>query len=158
MFNILRDSAIRVLKDAQRDIRQRMEDEDINASGRTSEALQVEVEGSVVRLVIKAGDVAPISTLEVGRGGGSVPRGFYGIILQWSRVKGISFGSERERRTFAYFVSRKIAREGTGRNKQNVDVYSTIVTKAADELRKSMTTEVTRYIHSNLIGVTNGNN
>lgn len=124
------------------EIRANMEAKRINASGRTSASLRVDEYPLGVRLVggsdrthtippgIYESDTAPIPTLEVGRAGGKVPMGFYYIIREWSKEKGLSFANESERNTFSYFVSRKIAREGTRRNVMPVDVYSTPVEKA----------------------------
>ena len=124
------------------EIRANMEAKRINASGRTSASLRVDEYPLGVRLVggsdrthtippgIYASDTAPIPTLEVGRTGGKVPQGFYYIIREWTKEKGLSFANESERNTFSYFVSRKIAREGTRRNVMPVDVYSTPVEKA----------------------------
>lgn len=147
----LREHIIGSLEDCKRAIQVRMDAEGINASGRTSSSFAVVEDGNNIRLVILRGDVAPLPTLEVGREGGKVPKGFYEIILQWSRDKGIQFGKESERRTFAYFVSRKIAREGTIRNKQNVDVYSTIVSDAVRHIRQHTLADVTQYIRNELI-------
>lgn len=124
------------------EIRANMEAKRINASGRTSASLRVDEYPLGVRLVggsdrthaippgIYASDTAPIPTLEVGRTKGKVPRGFYYIIREWTKEKGLSFDNESERNTFSYFVARKIAREGTQRNVMPVDVYSTPVEKA----------------------------
>ena len=124
------------------EIRANMEAKRINASGRTSASLRVDEYPLGVRLVggsdrthtippgIYASDMAPIPTLEVGRAGGKVPQGFYYIIREWTKEKGLNFANESERNTFSYFVARKIAREGTRRNVMPVDVYSTPVEKA----------------------------
>lgn len=117
------------------EIRSEMESNGINASHRTERALGVYRYDGGVRLVIGSGEVAPLETLEVGRPGGRVPKGFYQIIKQWSWDKGIAFASEKERSTFAYFLSRKIAREGTLRNKQPEDVYSSATRVAVRDLR-----------------------
>lgn len=61
--------------------------------------------------------------LESGRKGGKVPKGFYQIIQQWVKDKGIQVDKPK---TFSYFVARKIAREGTQlyRNGGRDDIYS----------------------------------
>ena len=134
------------------EIRANMEAKRINASGRTSASLRVDEYPLGVRLVggsdrthtippgVYASDTAPIPTLEVGRVGGKVPQGFYYIIREWTKEKGLNFANEGERNTFSYFVASKIAREGTKRNVMPVDVYSTPVEKAkrtiADLVRK----------------------
>lgn len=120
------------------DIQAEMDNKGVNASGKTRGSFRVEQYDSGVRLVGGWDNTAPIPTLEVGRGGGAVPQGFYYIIKEWSRQKGIQFDTERERGTFAYFLARKIAREGTLRNKTNVDVYSTLTKQASDELKNTI--------------------
>lgn len=147
MANSLEQQIISVLNNTRDQIRANMEREGVNASGRTSASIRVVTGTGVFALVggynsahgvqggdgITAGDTAPIPTLEVGRKGGGnppVPRGFYYIIREWTRVKGLSFASETERNTFSYFLSRKIAREGTERHEHNKDIYSTPVNNA----------------------------
>lgn len=152
MANDLKGQIADALTQTRDEIRANMEAKRINASGRTSASLCVDEYPLGVRLVggsdrthtippgIYASDTAPIPTLEVGRTSGKVPRGFYYIIREWTKEKGLSFANESERNTFSYFVARKIAREGTKRNIMPVDVYSTPVEKAkrtiADIMRK----------------------
>lgn len=89
------------------------------ASGRTRASLRVEVGEDRGTLWGKS----PFGILETGRKPGKVPKGFYYIILQWVKDKGISVENPK---TFAYFVSRKIAREGTElfRSGGRADIYS----------------------------------
>lgn len=134
---------VAALERVRDDIRASMASAGVNASGRTSAALAVVDDENGVRLVKQAGAVAPMDTLEIGRGGGAVPRGFYEIIKQWSRDKGIVFDSEQQRGTFAYLTARKIAREGTQRHSSPIDVYSTIVRSAVAELTKVVYATVT---------------
>ena len=114
-----------ILERCKADIATNMETQGVNASGRTVGSLAVVSDGAGVRLGLFGNSHAPLGTLEVGRAGGKVPAGFYQIIKQWTRDKGLQFGTESERGTFAYFVARKIAREGTQRHRIPVDVYST---------------------------------
>ena len=126
-----------ILLQARDEIRANMQSKGINASGRTSAALQVRQNGSRIELVKVAGDNAPFGTLQYGRAGGIVPRGFYEILKQWSRDKGLSFSSEQERGTFAYFLARKIAREGTKRHRSpRTDIYDEPLAKAVDGVRQ----------------------
>ena len=111
-----------------------METQGVNASGRTVGSLAVVSDGAGVRLGLFGNSHAPLGTLEIGRAGGKVPVGFYQIIKQWTRDKGLQFGTESERGTFAYFVARKIAREGTQRHRLPVDVYSTPAKAAKNEI------------------------
>ena len=152
MANDLESEIIKVLEQTKQEIRANMSSKRINASGRTSESLRVEKYADGLRLVggtngthgiadspdIYGSDTAPIPTLEFGRKSGKVPRGFYYIIKEWTREKGLNFASESERGTFAYFVARKIAREGTKRNEANADVYSTPVMNAKDRIEKAV--------------------
>ena len=124
MADIRQDIAA-ILERCNADIATNMETQGVNASGRTVGSLAVVSDGAGVRLGLFGNSHAPLGTLEVGRAGGNVPVGFYQIIKQWTREKGLQFGSESERGTFAYFVARKIAREGTQRHRLPIDVYST---------------------------------
>lgn len=103
------------------------------ASGRTSESMRTD--GSENRGVL-FGRMA-FGTLETGRKPGKVPVGFYQIIKQWVIDKGISFDSQSERNSFAYLVSRKIAREGTQlyRRGADTDVYTTEVPETISRIK-----------------------
>lgn len=158
-----------ILNQTKDEIRANMSSKHINATGRTSASIHVETFEKGVRLVggsndthpvpdypygsAEAPDTAPIPTLEVGRQGGDVPRGFYYIIRQWSRDKGLTFASERERSTFAYFLARKIAREGTRRNKLHDDVYSTPVENAKERITKAARESMKNTLQAALGGV-----
>lgn len=143
-----------ILTQARDEIRANMQTQNINASGRTSAALQVRQVGSRFELVKVAGENAPFQTLQYGRAGGKVPAGFYYIIKQWTRDKGLSFANETERGTFAYFVARKIAREGTRRHEtHNTQVYSEPIKKATEAIGQ----EVRRYILSGISAVIKAN-
>lgn len=151
IYNSVMDEIERVLLDVRDEIRTKMASEGVNASGRTSAGMQVQRYESGVRLVLTGDDVAPLATLEVGRAGGNVPRGFADIIEQWSRDKGLAFPTEGDRRSFAYLTSRKIAREGTERHKSPIDVYSEEVERGLSRIRQNIKVEVTKYIHNSLI-------
>lgn len=168
MANTLEADIIRILTDTRDKIRANMEAKKVNASGRTSASIRVEVYPGGVKLVggtdsthkiedyprilgtLDANDTAPIPTLEVGRVGGSVPKGFYYIIREWSREKGLPFPSESERGTFAYFVAHKIARSGTGRSTNPVDIYSTPVDEAKEKINHILRDSVSRTIRAAL--------
>lgn len=147
----LEQDIIRVLQQACDEIRANMQSKGINASGRTQRGFAVEKDGDSIRLVLNHDEkaqveckpngfgsvqvgTAPLSTLEIGREGGRVPKGFYYMIKQWTRDKGLVFGSESERQTFSYFTARKIAKQGTRRREQPVDVWSTPLRKAEEQL------------------------
>ena len=86
-----------ILLQARDEIRANMAAKGINASGRTSAALQVVQRGGKISLIKAQGENAPFGTLQYGRAGGRVPVGFYEILKQWSRDKGLTFSSETER-------------------------------------------------------------
>lgn len=145
MANTLTDDILRILNETGAEIRENMEREGVNASGRTSASIHTRVEGTDFLLVGGGEGAAPIPTLEMGRREGKVPAGFYNIIVQWTRDKGLSFASESERRTFAYFVSRKIGNEGSQRYRdpsKRKDIYSTATEKAKEKIKNVMRTTV----------------
>lgn len=161
----IEQNILQVLTQCRDEIRANMASKGINASGRTSAGFKVVQNGDSIALVLDHSakvevpceprgigsvfvGVAPLETIEIGRGGGKVPRGFYYIIKQWSRDKGIQFGSESERQRFAYFTARKIVRDGTKRHAQPEDVYSTPVNKAVDALRKNIGVAISTDIHN----------
>lgn len=168
MSDGIKSSIVRILTQARDEMRANMEARNINASGRTSASLRVEEYEGGVRLVggntsthgidtptgtITQRDTAPIPTLEVGREGGNVPRGFYYIIKQWTREKGLQFSTESERGTFAYFLARKIAREGTRRHAMPVDVYSTPVMNAKDALNELISSTMSNTVAAAVRGI-----
>lgn len=156
MANTLSDEIMRVLNDTGAQIRANMEREGLNASGHTSASIHTRNEGTQFLLVGGGEGAAPIPTLELGRRAGKVPAGFYGIILDWTREKGLQFPDETERKTFAYFLSRKIAREGSERYRdpsKRKDVYSTAVTDAKAEIANVVRTYARNTIVAALGGM-----
>ncbi len=147
MASTLEQDIKRILEQTRDEIRANMESQRINASGRTSASIKVEEYDKGLRLVGGGQGAAPVPTLEFGREGGKVPRGFYGIIRQWARDKGLVFATERERNTFAHFVARKIAREGTRRHEQHADVYSTPVEDAKERIKTAASRWFTQQIN-----------
>lgn len=160
----LEQDILRILNDLKSQIQANMADKGINASGRTSRSFAVEKAEGGYRLVLKhdtqvavdlsprgmylgriVAGVAPLQTLEIGRPAGKVPKGFYYIIKQWTRDKGLNFSKESERQTFSYFLARKIARKGTQRNTNHVNVYTIPVNRAKEEIQND--------IRASIIGV-----
>lgn len=132
-----------ILTQARDEIRANMQAQNINASGRTSAALQVRQVGSRIELVKVAGENAPFQTLQYGRGKGRVPRGFFYIIQQWTRDKGFNFENEKHRNAFTAYVVNKVKTEGTNRHETpNTQVYSEPIKKAVEAVGQ----EVRRYI------------
>lgn len=161
----LEQDILRVLTQAKAEIQGAMASKGINASGRTSRGFVVEKTADGLQLVLRHDETAqveckprgfgsvqvgtaPLSTLEIGRAGGRVPKGFYYMIKQWTRDKGLVFGSESERQTFSYFTARKIMREGTRRNVSHVDVWSTPVNKAVEQIKSDIRASISAQIQS----------
>lgn len=121
------------LEDLRKRIISNIDSSGRRASGRTSESMRTDV--SENRGVL-FGRMA-FGTLETGRKPGKVPAGFYQIIKQWVIDKGISFDSQSERNSFAYLVSRKIAREGTQlyRRGADTDVYTAEVPETISRIK-----------------------
>lgn len=149
MADIRQDIAA-ILERCKADIETNMETQGVNASGRTVGSLAVVSDGAGVRLGLFGNSHAPLGTLEVGRAGGRVPSGFYQIIKQWTRDKGLSFATESERGTFAYFVARKIAREGTQRHRLPVDVYSTPAKAARNEIESVLRNMIQAFVKTSV--------
>lgn len=107
-----------------------------NASGRTIESMHIDKGDKSITLFGRKA----FGTLETGRGPGNVPKGFYGIIKQWVIDKGLSFSTDRERNSFAYLVSRKIANEGTKlyRNGGDADIYSKEIPKTISSIKNRL--------------------
>ena len=142
----IRNSILTILERCKSDIETNIETQNVNASGRTVGSLAVVSDDKGLRLGLFGNSHAPLGTLEVGRAGGRVPAGFYQIIKKWTRDKGLQFASESERGTFAYFVSRKIAREGTQRHRLPVDVYSTPTKAARNEIESILRNMIQAFV------------
>ena len=135
---ITKEDAKKIVSEELSSLRQRIIDNHLKAgqkaSGRTIASLRVEVGDDGGTLFGRKA----FGTLEHGRRGGKVPKGFYYIILQWMKDKGIQVEKPK---TFAYFVARKIAREGTslyrkgGRN----DIYSNEIPKTTESVLRRIT-------------------
>ena len=146
----IRNSILTILERCKADIETNMETQNVNASGRTVGSLAVVSDNEGLRLGLFGNSHAPLGTLEVGRAGGKVPAGFYQIIKQWTRDKGLQFGTETERGTFAYFVARKIAREGTQRHRLPIDVYSTPAKAARNEIESVLRGMIQAFIKTSV--------
>lgn len=151
-----------VLSQAKAEIQANMAAKNINASGRTSRAFAVVETPDDISLVLQEGWHAPLDTLEIGRPAGGVPGGFRltkagtldvsnkfkWILIKWAQDKGfdLNWGG-------ATMLGRRIAAEGTLRNKNHVDVWSTPVHKAVAELHKVLPQhirgEITEIVKTN---------
>ena len=132
-----------ILTQARDEIRANMAAKGINASGRTSAALQVVQRGGKIELIKAEGQNAPFGTLQYGRAKGRVPRGFFYIIQQWTRDKGFSFENEKHRNAFTAYVVNKVKTEGTNRHlSPRTDIYDEPLAKAVDGVRQ----EARKYV------------
>lgn len=135
-------------------IRSNLDAKGINASGRTAAGFRVVETDTKVQLIYTTDTGgAPLSTLESGRRSGKVPEGFTTIIEQWARDKGLTFGSDKELRSFAGAVAySKIKPRGYGRPSSSdygsVDntVYSETIFDTAVELNNKLPEIIVSYI------------
>ena len=105
---------------AVRMFREMLESKGNNASRRLTNSLQTDLIENGVQVIttdapywkyVNAGYRPATAAEKRGR--------LYGAILQWSRDKGINFATETERKTFAYFVAKKIDEGGYMQNRQS---------------------------------------
>ena len=91
----LADIIVEALEKAKQQIQDNMAAKNINASGRTSRSFRVERYDRGVRLVMggTGEPTAPLEPLELGRPAGPIPANMTDILVQWSKDKGIPFGS-----------------------------------------------------------------
>lgn len=122
------------------------------ASGRTISSLSVTVNDDEGTLYGRKA----FGVLETGRRGGKVPKGFYKIIQQWVKDKGLTFQpiqykrkpsnkwqpkytpEQRGLQSFSGAVAHKIAAEGTRLHRSGVteDIYSTEIEKTVEAIHK----------------------
>lgn len=154
-----------ILETAKQQIQERMDSQNINASGRTSDALEVEIYDGGVRLKIAGEKIAPFQTLEIGREGGSVPKNFPSIIEQWMLDKGImpelkpykrqpsenwspKYTVEiRSLKIAAGAIANSIAESGTERHRNNRnDIYSPAIDEAVKEISTVLLATISQSI------------
>lgn len=164
----MKDKIRKILEQAKEQIKLNLDVENINASKRTSDSLQVVEYDGGVKLVIGGEDTAPLSTLEIGRPGGAVPFNFQEIIKQWIIDKGLSTNpipyvrqpsdrwqpkytpEERGLNAAAGAIAHKIKKVGTDRHLQpRNDIYSNVVKSTIDILKKEILGFVVETIKTN---------
>lgn len=122
-----------ILDEELESLRQRIIENHIRAgqkaSGKTISSLRVYVNDNQGTLFGRQA----FGVLETGRKPGKVPKGFYQIIQQWVKDKGIQVENPK---SFAYLVARKIAREGTELHRQGgrADIYSPEIENTTQEI------------------------
>lgn len=114
------------------------------ASGKTINSINVQASDEYVGLYAKS----YFGVNETGRKPGNVPKGFYSIILKWIEDKGLQFDKPK---TAAYFISRKIASEGSKlfRDGGRSDIYSIVV----DESKRKIESEIGRQAITELTNI-----
>lgn len=141
----VRSLILKELDKAAEEIQANMSSQGVNASGRTSRSLRSEDRGNHLVLVIGGdrnmfGRTAPLETLEIGsRPGVRVrpgrPDWFASIIHQWTIDKGMSFSSDSHRWAVSTVIARNIEERGTGRYRNPIDVYTSVVGRTKDAIR-----------------------
>lgn len=154
----LRQQVLQILAAARDDIRQQMQSQGVNASGRTSESIQVRETNNGAQLVggnskqhtftvagitFNAYDTAPIPTLQTGTAPWSskpkrVPFWFAAHIYQWTIDKALRAASDKERMSLSFAIARKLINDGSERHRVPVDIYTTAAQKAAGGIRQAV--------------------
>lgn len=114
------------LLNMRQEIIRKSQDAGQEASGETYRRIVVEVDGN--EFTIEGSITAPVyfHTLLRGRGPGKVPVELPQILMEWAKVKGITFEDPRELVRFANAVTWKMRREGSKlfRDHRYIDLVS----------------------------------
>jgi hypothetical protein len=121
-----------------------MEETRENATGRTSESFDIEIEGDHFRLVGGGDGAAPVSTLEVGFAPHWVP---ISALIEWAEAKSSRYGVEMPN---PWAVQKAIAVNGPQRLSAPVDIYSTLVEECAEDINRLVGAHVNDMIRTNL--------
>lgn len=124
------------LNQLKSDVIERHEQAGQVASGKTRSSFVVDTQGRRGQL---SGN-AYVGVLEQGRRGGKVPADFIDILKRWATAKGISFSNERQFNTWAYFVKKKIMKEGTKlyRSGTKQDIFTTPIREMSERLSEKV--------------------
>ena len=132
------------------EIRRAIISEGIRASGKTQGSLTFTDTGDTLK-IFTDGTGAPPKTLQRGREGGKVPKGFVGIIKQWIIDKGLTVQQipyktnrphkysveERSLNMASGAIANKIAKEGTERHKKPIDnIYTPALERATERFKQ----------------------
>lgn len=144
---LLSEEIVKRLEQLRQEIRENMERADENASGRTSASFALESEKTKARLVGGGQGCAPLRSLEIG-----VPPTWVdvGALYQWSIDKGLQFATESDRLSFSYALRWKIAKKGTNRYTNNVDIYTSAVDRAIVDILEIAKVAVTEKLQNEL--------
>ena len=114
----------------------RMEEQGKVVSGRTRDALEVNVSELHGQLI----GPSYMGVLERGRKPGKGPSNFVEILKEWIIAKGLSFEDEEDLTRYANAIKWKIIREGSAlfRSGQRDDVFSTPIEEFSDTMARRL--------------------
>ncbi len=135
------------------EIIRRSQDAGQQASGETYRNITVKVDGN--DLSIEGSITAPVyfHTLLRGRGPGKIPANLPTILMEWARVKGITFEDPKDLVRFANATAWKIRKEGSElfRNHGYVDLTSEAQADFEQALEKELDNFMTAQIDENFL-------
>jgi len=127
----LNDEILNILEKAKNEIISNIQGSGISASGRTEKALKVVERNGHIMFIKGEGNVAPMTTLEVGREAGKVPYNFTEIIMEWMKDKGMT----PDKKIAGAIAWGKIRNEGTKRHSQpREDIYTPVVNSVIQKI------------------------
>lgn len=126
-----------LMEELKVDIIQRHIDEGQRTTGKTMDSFKI-VEVTPFHMQLVGNSYA--YTLQYGRSPGVASADFREIIYRWSEAKGIQFETEEERGRFAYFVAKKIQKEGTKlyRSGNELDIFKTAIDTFTENLKEEL--------------------
>lgn len=137
----------------RQEIIRKSQDAGQEASGKTYQEIIVDVEGN--DLSVEGSITAPVyfHTLLRGRGPGKVPANLPEILMEWARVKGITFEDPEELVRFANNTAWKIRLEGSKlfRNHAYIDLTSEAQSDFEQMLEKELDAFMTAQIDENFL-------
>lgn len=137
----------------RQEIIRKSQDAGQEASGKTYQKIIVEVKGN--DLSVEGSITAPVyfHTLLRGRGPGKVPANLPDILMEWARVKGITFEDPRELVRFANATAWKIRLEGSKlfRDHGYIDLTSEAQSDFEQMLEKELDAFMSAQIDENFL-------
>lgn len=141
------------LLNMRQEIVRKSQDAGQEASGETYRRIVVEVDGD--EFTIEGSITAPVyfHTLLRGRGPGKVPVELPQILMEWAKVKGITFEDPRDLVRFANAVTWKMRREGSKlfRDHRYIDLVSDAQKHFEQMLDKELDAFMTSQIDENFL-------
>lgn len=129
----------------RQEIIRKSQDEGQEASGQTYRNIVVKVEGN--EFTIEGSITAPVyfHTLLRGRGPGKVPVELPQILMEWAKVKGITFEDPRDLVRFANATAWKIRREGSKLYRDHT--YVDLVSEAQEHFEQMLEKEIDSFLN-----------